>query len=78
MSSTLKNAELERLAVRVAHGDITCTEALERACALGTELERLDAMHRACEDYSRARVAREEAFAVATARRPPSTPPGER
>jgi len=49
-------------------------EAITRAFHLGVEMERLDAMHRACEDYTRARVAREEAFAQAAAR-PPSTPP---
>jgi hypothetical protein len=71
MTPALVTAELDRLAAQVDAGALSSRNALDAAYALGAESERLDAMHRACEDYSRARSAREKAL-----RRPGSVPPG--
>lgn len=77
--STTRLAEIERkrLAECVELGTLTCAEALERAYHLGVECERLDAMHRACEEYSRARAARDEVFRTDARRssRPPKASP---
>ncbi len=61
--TALAGLECERLAEMAKDGRLTVIDAITRAYHLGAEFERLDAMQRACEDYSRARSAREEAFA---------------
>jgi hypothetical protein len=73
MTPALISAEIERLATKVDAGTMSSRDALDAAYALGAESERLDAMHRACEDYSRARAARETAL-----RKPGSAPPGQK
>jgi hypothetical protein len=63
---------LQRLESKLAAGIMAPAEALHRAYVLGGETERMDAMHHACAEYSRARAAREAAF------RGDSTPPPPR
>jgi hypothetical protein len=75
MIPALMSVELAKLASALDDGKCSSTEALELAYALGAETERLDAMHRACEDYSRARSTREEVFKM---RAISSRPPGPR
>jgi hypothetical protein len=58
-TARLRALELERIRLRWDAGAYTAGEALERAAALGAEFERLDAMHRACAEYSAARAERE-------------------
>jgi hypothetical protein len=53
---------MQRLEQKLAEGSLTPREALTRAFALGAETERMDAMHHACAEYSRARTHREAAF----------------
>jgi hypothetical protein len=73
--SFLADAELARLLGDVDAGAITCRQGLIRAYALGAEIERMEAMRRACEEYSRARQAREQIFEAETGRRASSKPP---
>lgn len=68
------DAERKRLAEAVARKELSPVEAIEAAYELGVECERLDAMHRACEEYSRAKAAREESFKRSPSSRPPSRP----
>ena len=63
--------ELQRLEAKLSVQKITPAQALQAAYALGGEVERIDAMHRACEDYSRARAAREQAFRDSSRPPPP-------
>ena len=72
-NTRLHTLELERITRRVETGALTLQQALERAMALGAELERLDAMHAACEGYSKARAAREDALRGDSW--PPPSPP---
>ncbi len=53
---------LDRLSQHLQDGTLEPRDALERAFCLGCETERMAAMHHACEEYSRARSARERAF----------------
>lgn len=71
----LAEVEIARLCQAVEAGRLGCAAALWRAVALGAELERMEAMQRACEEYSRARQARIDAFALERGRTP-SRPPG--
>ena len=54
--------ELDRAARAIDEGKLKSREGVELAFAIGCEVERLDAMHRACTEYDRARIAREAAF----------------
>lgn len=53
---------LAKLAARLERGEITAPHAIECAYALGCEVERAEAMHRACRDYHRTHQARETAY----------------
>lgn len=53
---------MARIEAQLKEGTISPQEAVHRAYALGCETARMDIMHLACEEYSRARKAREEAF----------------
>jgi len=53
---------LQKLEAQATAGTLTMREALLCAMALGAETERMTAMHHACQEYSRARAAREAAF----------------
>ncbi len=55
---------LARLCHAVDAGRLALAEALRHAAALGVELDRLERMRRACEDYDTARAARVAAFAL--------------
>jgi hypothetical protein len=67
----LIETEKARLASSVDCGEMSSREAVEAAFALGVECERLDTMHRACEEYSRARAARDSAFKERSKSNPP-------
>lgn len=71
MTGKMVEAEKARLVAEVEGGGKTAREAVEAAFALGVECERLDTMHRACEEYSRARAAREQAFKERSSSVPP-------
>lgn len=56
MTRAQADAELARLAAKIEAGELKPASALEHAFALGVEWERLEMMHKACEQYSAARA----------------------
>lgn len=53
---------MQKIEAQLTAGTLKPQEALQRAFALGCETERMQIMHEACQQYSRARAAREAAF----------------
>lgn len=54
--------ELARVAKAIDEGKLSSRDGIELAFAIGCEVERQDAMDRACHELDRARTAREAAF----------------
>jgi hypothetical protein len=71
MTSSQAQRYMKRIEAQLADGTLTLEGALLRAYALGAETERMDAMHHACGEYSKARTERELAFGSDTV--PPSS-----